>query len=53
MYSFSYKNSGVELLGRSLIWLIGFMFILPIPWVINDQITYFTKGFKAHHSKEE
>jgi len=41
-----YENSGLELLGRMILWGIGVCLILPIPWVINDSITYFVKGFR-------
>jgi hypothetical protein len=41
-----YENSGLELLGRMLIWCFASMLIITIPWVINDIITYFSKGFK-------
>lgn len=41
-----YKNSGFELLGRIVLWTIGTCLVLPIPWVINDQMSYFAKGFE-------
>jgi hypothetical protein len=40
-----YQNSGLELLGRMILWSIACFFIIPIPWVINDIFTYFAKGF--------
>lgn len=42
----SYKNNGLELLGKIILWSIVSCFIIPIPWVINDQIAYFSKGFE-------
>jgi hypothetical protein len=44
-YKIKYKNSSLELLGRIILWMIGMFLIIPIPWVINDQIAYFSKGF--------
>lgn len=41
-----YQNSGIELLGRTILWVIGTALIITIPWVINDIITYFAKGFQ-------
>lgn len=45
MFKIRYKNSGLEMLGRIILWGIGFMFIIPTPWVINDMISYYSKGF--------
>lgn len=45
-YKLSYKNNSLELLIRILGWIILTPLIVTIPWVINDQITYFAKGFE-------
>ncbi len=45
-YEVSYENGGFELLGRGILWVIGSMTIILIPWVVNDQISYFAKGFR-------
>ncbi len=41
----NYENDSIELLVKIIIWAIGFLLVLPIPWVINSQIKYFSKGF--------
>ena len=45
-YELGYENGGFELLVRSILWVIGSMTVILIPWVINDQINYFAKGFR-------
>lgn len=42
-----YENSSFELLGKTIIWALAAIFSLglAIPWVINSQIKYFSKGF--------
>lgn len=42
----SYKNNSWELFGRIILWALGCVLIIPIPWVINDEISYFAKGFE-------
>lgn len=41
-----YKNSSLELLGRIILWCLASCSIVLIPWVINNAITYFSKGFE-------
>ncbi|GEM_PF-3562919 len=52
-HKIKYTNDSLELLGRGILWFFGFMFILPIPWVINDQIKYFSKGFTITSQKSK
>jgi hypothetical protein len=40
-----YQNDSLKLLGLMIVWGIGIMLILPIPWVINSTISYFSEGF--------
>lgn len=42
----TYKNNSGELFIKSIFWFFGFMLLLPIPWVINDMIAYYSKGFE-------
>lgn len=51
-YEVGYENGGFELLIRGILWVIGSMTIILIPWVINDQISYFAKGFRLFVDKE-
>ena len=51
-FKFKYENDSFELLWKIIVWIIGAFFILPIPWVINDQIAYFAKGFKVKEFNE-
>ena len=52
MLKVDYKNSGFELLLRMLGWTLGFMLIITIPWVINDIISYYAKGFRIFYVKK-
>jgi len=52
MLNVDYKNSGFELLGRIILWFIGSMLIITIPWVINDIISYYAKGFRVFYIKK-
>lgn len=45
MWVVKYENDSMELLIKIVIWAIGCFLILPIPWVINNQIKYFSEGF--------
>lgn len=42
-----YNNDGLELLGKMLLWGLAIFFSigLALPWVLNSQIKYFSKGF--------
>ena len=51
-FRFKYENNSFELFWRIIVWIIGILLILPIPWVINNQIAYFTRGFKAKEFDE-
>jgi len=53
IYKFKYQNNSVELLFRLILWIIASIFIIPIPWVINDSISYFSKGFKMKEFENE
>ena len=52
MLKVDYKNSGLELLLRTFGWTLGFMLIITTPWVINDMISYFSKGFRIFYVKK-
>lgn len=47
-FKISYQNSGFELLIRLFVWAIAMFLILPIPWAINDSMSYFSKGFTIY-----
>lgn len=51
-YKIKYNNNSVELLFRGIAWCLGFILIIPIPWVINDQLKYFSRGFTVTSSKK-
>ncbi|MFA4990933.1 MAG: hypothetical protein WC579_03495 [Candidatus Paceibacterota bacterium] len=40
-----YQNDSLKLLGLMIVWGIGTILILPIPWIINSAINYFSNGF--------
>jgi len=51
-FKFKYRNSSFELFWRIIVWAIGTILIITIPWVINNQIAYFAKGFKMKEFDE-
>jgi hypothetical protein len=43
-FTFEFTGTGLGLLGRSLVWLVCSLLIIPIPWVMRSTYRWFTEN---------
>ncbi|WP_300157750.1 hypothetical protein [Solidesulfovibrio sp.] len=44
-FGVEFTGSGLGLLGHTILWLVGFTLLLPIPWVLRSMLRWWTRGF--------
>ncbi len=43
-WNVGFTGSGWSLLGHTVLWLVGFLLIVPIPWVLRSMARWWTRG---------